>query len=104
MKVQKVMTALRKSPPPDPKATTQQYENAIGDLEAKQEEELEKNAEFSDIEAFAKSKEALDQILKVDLSKLVQDEMRALNDTFVKILENEKKCMEKRCGHNASND
>merc|ERR1712018_159239 len=51
-----------------------------------------------------KSKEALDQILKVDLSKLDSAEMRALNDAFVNILENEKKCMEKRCGHNASNE
>ena len=102
--VYEVLAALRKAPPPDPNATPQQYENALKDLEGKWEEELEKNAEFSDIEAFAKIKEALDQILKVDLSKLDSAEMRALNDAFVKILENEKKCMEKRCGHNATND
>ena len=102
--VYEVLAALRKAPPPDPNATPQQYENALKDLEGKWEEELEKNAEFSDIEAFAKSKEALDQILKVDLSKLDSAEMRALNDAFVKILENEKKCMEKRCGHNATNE
>ena len=89
--VYEVLAALRKAPPPDPNATPQQYENALKDLEGKWEEELEKNAEFSDIEAFAKSKEALDQILKVDLSKLDSAEMRALNDAFVKILENEKK-------------
>ena len=70
--VYEVLAALRKAPPPDPNATPQQYENALKDLEGKWEEELEKNAEFSDIEAFAKSKEALDQILKVtpDLHKI----------------------------------
>ena len=86
--VYEVLAALRKAPPPDPNATPQQYENALKDLEGKWEEELEKNAEFSDIEAFAKSKEALDQILKVDLSKLDSAEMRALNDAFGKLLRN----------------
>ena len=86
--VYEVLAALRKAPPPDPNATPQQYENALKDLEGKWEEELEKNAEFSDIEAFAKSKEALDQILKVDLSKLDSAEMRALNDAFRKLLRN----------------
>ena len=52
--VYEVMTTLRIAPPPDPNATTQQYENALKELEAKLKEELERSAEFSDIKALDK--------------------------------------------------
>ena len=64
-----------------PNATTQQYENDLRFLQTGCEEELEKNAQLSDVRFF-------ENILKVDYSELDLGVTTAINDTFAETVKN----------------